>query len=231
MTMLKDDISKKIELRSSEVQELIGHIPGGFMRYGIGLMQALLLIVLMACKFIPYQEKQKLPVKVFPNVPVSDVVASADGIVMRCYVEEGARVACGDTLLALQSGDSLSHVLSSHEGTVRFFRFCIPNEAVAKGQKLMEVLRNDGTKRFAFAVVDSLPPPVDVNALKKIAVTVMNQNLTFTIKRTIEDENARTISVLLQSDQAVDVSREVTAEIEVEADGGSLLDKLIQIDL
>ena len=50
--MSTDKSQDFIQLRSPEVQELIGHIPGGFMRYGIGLILFLLTIVLLTCNFI-----------------------------------------------------------------------------------------------------------------------------------------------------------------------------------
>ena len=44
--MATDKSNDIVQLRTPEVQELIGHIPGGFMRYGIGLILALLLACL-----------------------------------------------------------------------------------------------------------------------------------------------------------------------------------------
>ena len=71
MANQKDDI----QLRSPEVQELIGHTPNGIIRYGIGIILAILIIILFICEFIPYQETISVPIKVIPNVTTQCVQA------------------------------------------------------------------------------------------------------------------------------------------------------------
>lgn len=50
----------KIELRSEKVRKIIGDMPSGFLRYGISIITIVLMLICMACYFIPYENGQNI---------------------------------------------------------------------------------------------------------------------------------------------------------------------------
>lgn len=50
----------KIELRSEKVRKIIGDMPSGFLRYGISIITIVLILICMACYFIPYENGQNI---------------------------------------------------------------------------------------------------------------------------------------------------------------------------
>ncbi len=50
----------KIELRSEKVCKIIGDMPSGFLRYGISIITIVLILICMACYFIPYENGQNI---------------------------------------------------------------------------------------------------------------------------------------------------------------------------
>ena len=48
--------SEHIELRSEEVQEILGHVPPGVIRWGISVISAIVILLLVASWFIKYPE-------------------------------------------------------------------------------------------------------------------------------------------------------------------------------
>lgn len=50
----------KIELRSEKVRKIIGDMPSGFLRHGISIITIVLILICMACYFIPYENGQNI---------------------------------------------------------------------------------------------------------------------------------------------------------------------------
>ncbi len=50
----------KIELRSEKVRKIIGDMPSGFIRYGISIITCILILLLVICSFIAYEDKKNI---------------------------------------------------------------------------------------------------------------------------------------------------------------------------
>lgn len=50
----------RIELRSEMVRKIIGDIPSGFIRHGISIITLVLILIFLACYFIPYEGKKNV---------------------------------------------------------------------------------------------------------------------------------------------------------------------------
>lgn len=50
----------KIELRSEKVRKIIGDMPSGFLRHGITIITIVLILICLACYFIPYENGQNI---------------------------------------------------------------------------------------------------------------------------------------------------------------------------
>lgn len=50
----------KIELRSEKVRKIIGDMPSGFIRYGIGIITCIIILLFVICYFTPYKNGQNI---------------------------------------------------------------------------------------------------------------------------------------------------------------------------
>lgn len=214
--------------RSQEVQELLGHIPGGFMRHGIGIIFILLVAALLVCNFIPYAEVKSFPVRVLPNVPAEDIRSPYDGHITYCHVGEGAMVSAGDTLLTVFADGKQQALKATTHGKVRLCSFCVTNETVRKGQTLMEILQQDSTAKPLLAIADTLTLSVSVQELQAIDVNLCGQKIPFKIVRTIEDKGTGVRQALFQSEKRMEMSQSQRAEGKIVINRSTLLDRLVQ---
>ncbi len=224
------DYSPQIQLRSPEVQELIGHLPRGFMRYGIGIILSILLFILVLCHFVPYDNYENIKIRILPNMVISAVTVNTDGYITYCHVAENETVKYGDTLLTLQANDTQYYSLvSPQDGTVHFHSFCVPNEFVKKGQALMEIRKESTTPIPAIATADSLPITINLSEKKDIIIELSTgQNAIFNVKKEIENHTSQTKSILLQSSQPISIPYELTKNVPVKISDSNLLEKLLK---
>jgi hypothetical protein len=226
-TEKKKDI---IQLRSPEVQELIGHIPNGFMRYGIGLILSLLIAILITCNFIPYKEVKSFSLRVLPSVPAVYVRSPFDGQITHCYVKDGLIVSSGDTLLTILVDGKLHILKATTCGKVRLCSFCIPNEPVMKGQKLMEVCEHTSTIGLLTAIADTLPQSIyHLKKQQSIDIDLNGESIPFKLVSVIEDKESSKKQALFQSENRMELTRQQRVEGKIVMNDGVLLDKLIQI--
>lgn len=218
-----------ILIRSQEVQELIGHIPGGFMRYGIGLILVLLIAALLACSFIPYRDTQSFPLRVLPNVPSQCIRSPFDGNIAHCYVEEGAVVSPGDTLISMNVDGQLHYLKATARGKIKLCSFCAPNESIRKGQSLLEICDYSCMPKFLMAIADTLPETVPVGQIQTIELNIGGHVVPFKLVRIIEDKESCKKQGLFQSESCIGVTRQHLVEGKVVTDHGVLSDKLIQV--
>ncbi|MCM1372050.1 MAG: hypothetical protein NC113_05090 [Bacteroides sp.] len=228
MTNNKNEDS--IQLRSQEVQELIGHIPGGFMRYGIGLILVLLILVLVACNFIPYSETKSFQLRVLPNVPAESLCSPFDGNIMNCWVIEGSFVSAGDTLLTIHADGKLHILKAANNGKVKLCSFCERYETVKKGQPLIEIYQQNSIPQPLLLIADTLPNFIPLEQFHTIEVDIHGQEIPFNIVRTIEDKETGRIQALFQSDKYIEVTRQHRIMGKVVTYDGVLIEKLLQIN-
>ncbi len=216
-----------IQLRSPEVQQLLGRMPGGFICYGATLILLCLLIFLAVAAFVPYEQSVPVRVRIMPNVACCEVRAATDGTIVHCNTSDNTQVAIGDTLLTYTVGNRLSYLLSPESGNIHFLRFCIPGESIKSEEPLFEVRSASQTKQTAYAIVDSLPSTVNLSLLHGFTHHIGASQITFLIKQTLDDSETGIRRVLLQSDQKVAITQEVTTTMQIPIESGSLLKQLI----
>ena len=228
--MSTDKSQDFIQLRSPEVQELIGHIPGGFMRYGIGLILFLLTIVLLTCNFIPYKETQNLQLRVLPNVSSQSIHAPFDGKITHCYVKEGTAVSVGDTLISMNANGQLHYLKATIRGKIKLRSFCAPNENIKKGETLLEICDYTHTSKVLIAIADTLPKSVSVEQLQTIELNIDGHVIPFKLNQIIEDKEKCKTRALFQAEKRINLAEQHQVESKITSNHGVLLDKLIQID-
>ncbi|MBO6082810.1 MAG: biotin/lipoyl-binding protein, partial [Bacteroidales bacterium] len=85
---------------SREADEIFGKLPSWIIRWGITVITAILLAVIIACCLIRYPQALKSRIVLTSDNPPSDLVARFSGILDSVYVRDGTMVSEGD-LIAL----------------------------------------------------------------------------------------------------------------------------------
>ena len=106
--------SPNIELRSEEVQELMGKIPPVILRVGISVILFFVILIFIASHFIKYPDIIAIPI-VAKNVNcIAELKAVKPGQLVESHMEH-SRVCMGDTLakIAINTGDVIDTYVSN----------------------------------------------------------------------------------------------------------------------
>ncbi len=98
--MPPEDQNKTIELRSEEVQDILGHIPHWIIRWGMAFILISLLVILTGSWFIKYPYIIYSGIYVTTENPPARIVARTNGRIETLFVTDN-EVVQGDQILAL----------------------------------------------------------------------------------------------------------------------------------
>ena len=82
-----------VELRSEDVQEILGAPPGWLVRWGTSVVLFAFAMLLSVAGLMEYPDVTKAKIEITTAVPPVDVVARADGYLDRLFVVEKGKVA------------------------------------------------------------------------------------------------------------------------------------------
>lgn len=94
---------KEIELRSEEVQEVMNHISPWVVRWGITVLFAILLVLLIGCWIFRYPDVLQAEVTLTTEEPPAFILARSTGKIDTLYVHNGGMVRAGEQLGAIQN--------------------------------------------------------------------------------------------------------------------------------
>ena len=100
-----------IELRSEEVQEVMGEIPSWIIRWGITLLTAVVLILVIGSCFFRYPDVISTRMTLTSHDPVAQLVARSSGKISRLYVADGEPVCREQLLVVLENPAKTDDVL------------------------------------------------------------------------------------------------------------------------
>jgi len=104
MEQKKENTNKaKLELRSTEVQEILGQIPSWIVRWGIGLIFLVVAAFMIGSFFFRYPEVIKAPIVITTENPPSYALAKSNGKITELYVEDKQLVNPGQKLLMIEN--------------------------------------------------------------------------------------------------------------------------------
>ena len=100
-----------IELRSEAVEEVMGRIPPGIVRWGITVLSAVVLLLLVGSYFFRSPEVIEAEMTLTSRNPVVEVVTGASGRIAELYVENGQPVKEGLPLAVIENAARTDDVL------------------------------------------------------------------------------------------------------------------------
>lgn len=115
-------MGKEVEIRSEEVQEVMGQIPAWIVRWGITLLFIVVLVLLVGSYFFKYPDVITTEMTLTSRHPVAQIVARTSGKISKLYVVDGEKVK-PDALLAIVQNPAstedayrLKGILLEHQG-------------------------------------------------------------------------------------------------------------------
>jgi len=90
----------KQEIQSPELQEVMSEIPGSFLKWGLFIFFAIILILIIGSYFIKSPEKVTVPVVITTQNPPVTLVAKSGGEIEKLFVSEGS-IITKDEIIAL----------------------------------------------------------------------------------------------------------------------------------
>lgn len=102
---------EKIELRSEEVQEVLGHIPSKIIRYGITVILSIILVLFVGSFFFKYPDILIAQVEVVSENPPITLVAKVNGNITHVFVADSQLVKTNELLGVIKNPANFSHIL------------------------------------------------------------------------------------------------------------------------
>lgn len=121
---------KDIELRSEEVQEVMNRIPPAILRYGIGVLATVVVVLLVGSALFSYPETVQVEVTLMTESPPIYLKSPQTGRIEKLYVKNGLQVKKGDILAIMEN-------LADTEDMLRL-RQCL-NDWQQNGAKIEEL--------------------------------------------------------------------------------------------
>jgi HlyD family secretion protein len=106
---------REIELRSEEVQEVMGKIPPWILRWGIAVLFIVVLSLVTGSCFFKYPDVIAAEMILTGQFPVAQVVSRASGKISKLYVTDGQSVVEGGLLAVIENPASTEDVFSLKE--------------------------------------------------------------------------------------------------------------------
>nr|WP_321355098.1 HlyD family efflux transporter periplasmic adaptor subunit [uncultured Draconibacterium sp.] len=105
------DEQDKIEIRSGEVQEILGGVPSRIVRYGILMFVAIFSLIIIFSFIFYYPDILRSNIVVTTENPPATLVARATGKIEKLFVEDKDHVTAGQTIALIENPADYTDVL------------------------------------------------------------------------------------------------------------------------
>ncbi|MDR0843630.1 MAG: HlyD family secretion protein [Tannerella sp.] len=115
---MREQEYKAVELRSEEVQEVMGKIPAWIVRWGITILFLVVLALVVGSCFFKYPDVIVTEMTMTGRYPVAQVVSRSSGKISKLYVTDGQEVS-PNTLLAVIENPASTEDMAYLKGLVQ----------------------------------------------------------------------------------------------------------------
>ncbi len=135
---MSNDKGKPVELRSEEVQEVLGAVPHWVLRWGITLLATIVFILLVGSWFFKYPDTIAATMVLTGNTPPASVVAKTSGHLKELNVSDNQWVNAGDYLGVIENPASTEDMLQLNRQVETLIRYpdsvvCFPYKELKLG--------------------------------------------------------------------------------------------------
>ena len=104
---MEENKVKNIELRSEEVQEVMGAVPHWILRWGIILFSLIILILLIGCWFFKYPDTITATMTLTGTTPSATIISKSSGTITELYVHDKQLVEKNEYLAVIENPASI----------------------------------------------------------------------------------------------------------------------------
>lgn len=123
---MSEQEEQKIELRSEEVQDILGHVPAWIIRWGIMVVLITVILVITGSWFFRYPDIRRANIIITTENPPATLVARANGNIQKLFVEDNQYVTAGARLAIIENAADYKDVFWLNEITTEI-REIIPD--------------------------------------------------------------------------------------------------------
>jgi len=106
------DLGGFIELRSEEVQEVLGDVPHWILRWGIIVISAIVFVLFVGSWFFKYPDTISATMTLTSSTPPASLVAKTNGRLKELYTSDKCEVKAGDYLAVIENPASTESMLT-----------------------------------------------------------------------------------------------------------------------
>ncbi len=118
--------NQKVELRSEEVQDILGHVPAWIVRWGILVILITVTLIIVGSWFFRYPDIKRANVIITTENPPATLIARTSGKIQELFVQDNQNVTAGTRLAIIENASDYRDVLLLDEMTTEI-RQVIPN--------------------------------------------------------------------------------------------------------
>ncbi len=107
--------SEKIEIRSEEVQELLGQVPRWILRWGITIITMTIVVLIAGSALFRYPDIQDADIVLTTENPPANLVAKINGKIQILFIKDNQLVKNGEILALLETAASYEDVMKAEE--------------------------------------------------------------------------------------------------------------------
>lgn len=101
---------ERIEIRSEDIEDILGKTPNQLVRYGISIIFAVILVVLVGSWFFKYPDVIKSTVTITTENPPAALMARTGGKIQQILVTDNQQVEKGDYLVVIENPANYQHM-------------------------------------------------------------------------------------------------------------------------
>ncbi len=113
--MSKEESTRKVELQSNELEDMLGRVPGWITRNGMILFLILVALLLFGSWVFRYPDKKKARIVVTSVNPPADLNARASGKITRLFIVDNEQVNTGEVLAMIENPAAYDDVVQLKE--------------------------------------------------------------------------------------------------------------------
>ena len=105
----------RIEIRSEEVQELLGQVPRWILRWGISIIALTIIVLIAGSALFRYPDIQEAEIILTTENPPANLVARINGKIQTLFVKDNQLVKKGDILALIETAASYEDVMKAEK--------------------------------------------------------------------------------------------------------------------
>jgi len=135
---------ENIEIRSEEVQEILGYIPHWIIRRGISSIFFVIIIILVGSYYFKYPDIVQASIIITTQNPPVSLVAKRSGKINKIYVKDKQKILKGDYLATIQNTALFEHLILLKQELNKISQIISSKSFVLNFEELNDIILNFG---------------------------------------------------------------------------------------